>query len=207
MPSSPSMSCQLQSSSCVNQYLLSVQLHDAKGNDLGHYWYEDAFIKFFSSIHKLYAILAISVLLLLIILPISLLVGYQFSCCQVCLTKTRIKGHVLEEFMYSFNKYYKDGSGGTRDCWWFAAFYIVTRLCIYLLLFFPMTSLFYNLALVYSLLCALFILVEPYRYEYKYHNYLEPFVVLSVSITAIVGVNTSSVKKVGSTSSHCLHHR
>ena len=97
--------------------LLSVQLHDAEGNDLGHYWYEDAFIKFFSSIHKLYAILAISVLLLLIILPISLLVGYQFSCCQVCLTKTRIKGHVLEEFMYSFNKH--DASGGTRDCRWF----------------------------------------------------------------------------------------
>ena len=114
-------------------------------------------------------------------------------------SKTRIKGHVLEEFMYSFNKYYKDGSGGTRDCWWFAAFYIVTRLCIYLLLFFPMTGVFYNLALVYSLLCALFVLVvEPYRDEYKCHNYLEPCVILSISLmlTAIVGVNTS-------TSSHC----
>ena len=53
---------------------------------------------------------------------------------------------------------------------------------MYLFLFSPMTSLFYNLALVYSLLCALFILVEPYRYEYKCHNYLEPFVVLSVSL-------------------------
>ena len=77
--------------------------------------------------------------------------------------------------------------------------FIVTRLCIYLLLFFPMTGVFYNLALVYSLLCALFILVaEPYRDEYKCHNYLEPCVILSISLmlTAIVGVNTS-------TSSHC----
>ena len=98
--------------------------------------------------------------------------------------------------MYSYNK---DASGGTRDCWWFLAFYIVTRLCIYHLLFFPMTGVFYNLALVYSLLCALFILVaEPYRDEYKCHNYLEPCVILSISLmlTAIVGVNTS-------TSSHC----
>ena len=136
-------------------------------------------------------------LLLLIILPIALLVGYQFSCCQICLSKTRIKGRVLEEFMYSFNKYYKDGSGGTRDCRWFAAFYIVMRLCIYLLLFLPMTSLFYNFALVYSLLCALFFLVvEPYRDEYKRHNYLEPCVVLSLTLTltAITGVNTSNVE-------------
>ena len=163
-------------------------------DNLGHYWYEDASIKFFSSIHKPYAVLAISVLLLLLIL---LLVGYQFSCCQVCLTKTWIKRRVLEEFMYSFNKYYKDGSGGTRECRWFAAFYIVMRLCIYLLLFFPMTSLFYNLALVYSLLCALFVLVvEPYRDEYKRHNYLEPCAILSISLilTAIVGVNTSNVE-------------
>ena len=47
--------------------------------------------------------------------------------------------------MYSFNKYYKDASGETRDCRWFAAFYIVTKLCMYLLLFFPMTGVFYNL--------------------------------------------------------------
>ena len=177
--------------------LSSVQLRDAKGNNRGYYWYEDASIKFFSSIHKPYAILAISMLLLLIILPIALLVGYQFSCCKICLTKTRIKGRVLEEFMHTFNKYYKNGSGGTRDCRWFAAFYIMMRLCIYLLLFLPMSSLFYNFALVYSLLCALFVLVvEPYRDEYKRHNYLEPCVVLSLTLilTAITGVNTSNVE-------------
>ena len=72
--------------------------------------------------------------------------------------------------------------------------FIVTRLCIYLLLFFPMTGVFYNLALVYSLLCALFILVvEPYRNR---QNYLEPCAILSISLmlTAIVGVNTSNVE-------------
>ena len=46
--------------------LLSVQLRGAEGSNLGHYWYE---VAFFSSIHKPYAILAISVLLLFIILP------------------------------------------------------------------------------------------------------------------------------------------
>ena len=56
---------------------------------------------------------------------------------------------------------------------------------------------FYNLALVYSLLCVLFVLVvEPYRYEYKCHNYLEPCIILSISLilTATTGVNTSSLQ-------------
>ena len=59
-----------------------------------------------------------------------------------------------------------------------------------------MTGVLYNLALVYSL-CALFVLVvEPYRDDYKRHNYLEPCVGLSVALilTAIVGVNTSNVQ-------------
>ena len=76
-------------------------------------------------------------------------------------------------------------------------FIIVMRLCIYLLMFFPVTSLFYNFALVYFLLCALFVLVvEPYRDEYKRHNYLEPCVVLSLTLTltATTGVNTSNVE-------------
>ena len=195
MPSSPSMSCQQQrffmcqlAYSRVSSYVMRKEIISVTTGMR---------MLFFSSIHKPYAILAISVLLLFIILPIALLVGYQFSCCQACLTKTRIKGRVLEEFMHSFNKYYKDGSGGTRDCRWFAAFYIAMRLCIYLLLFLPMTSLFYNFALVYSLLGALFVLVvEPYRDEYKRHNYLEPCVVLSLTLTltATTGVNTSNVE-------------
>ena len=74
---------------------------------------------------------------------------------------------------------------------------------------FQMTEVFYNLALVYSLLCALFILVvEPYRDEYKCHNYLEPCAILSISLmlTAIVGVNTSNVESRKYVKPLCLQH-
>ena len=176
--------------------LLNVSLHDAEGNHLGHYWLEDASITFFGHLHRPYAILALSVIILLIILPIALLVGYQFPCCQVCLSKTRIKGPVLESFMYTFNRYYKDGSRGTRDCRWFAAFHIIARLGVYLLLFFPLSAIFYNWALVYVLVLTLSLLViEPYKEEYKLHNHLEPCIYLSLALiqAGITGVNLTNL--------------
>ena len=177
--------------------LLSVTLHDAEANTFHHYWLEDASIQFFGPLHRPYAILALCVITSLIVLPVSLLVGYQFSCCQTCLRKTRLKGRVLEDFMHSFNQYYKDGSGGTRDCRWFAAFYILTRLGIYLLLFFPLSAIFYNLALVYVLVCAIVVLlIEPYRDQYQFHNHLEPCVFLSLAfiMAGVSGVNIGNLE-------------
>ena len=177
-------------------FLMGVQLHDAEGRDLGRYWYEDASIKLFSSEHIPYAMLALTVIVFLIALPIALLVCYQFTFCQVCLTKAGVKGQVLEEFMQSFNRYYKDGSGGTWDTRWFAAFPIMARLGFYLLLFFPLTGVFYNLTQVYALLCSIVVfLLEPYKKEYSFHNRLEPCIYLSLSlITAgITGVNIANL--------------
>ena len=74
--------------SCVNQHTLEYPVtHDAEGNNIGYFWYEDASIKF---IHKPYAILAISVLLLC--LYISLLVGWYSTILLWC-TCTRCYVH------------------------------------------------------------------------------------------------------------------
>ena len=177
--------------------LLSVPVYDAMGNCLDRYWFVDASIPYFGRDHLPYAILALSVMTLLIILPIALLVGYQFACCRVCLAKCRLKGHVLEKFMHTFNQYYKDGSGGTRDCRWFAAFHIMARLGIYFLLFFPLSAIFYNLALMYVLACTVaIVLIEPYKEEYKYHNYIEACIYLCLALiqAGITGVNMSNLE-------------
>ena len=176
--------------------LLSVQLHDAEGNSLGYYWYENPTFKMFDLKHRPYAILAITALTFLIVLPIALLVCYQFSFCQVCLSKTRIKGQILEDFMHSFNKCYKDGSEGTWDCRWFAAFHILYRLGFYLLLFPPLTGMFYFLAQLYSLLWSVIVLlVEPYKDEFSFHNRFEPcvYLCLALIVTGIAGLNYSNV--------------
>ena len=177
--------------------LLNITIYDAKGNNLGHYLIEDASIEFFRHQHRPYAILAVSVVLFLIILPIVLLVCYQFAFCQVCLTKCRLKSHVMENYMHTFNQYYKNGSGGTRDCRWFAAFHVMARLGVYLLLFLSLSAIFYNWVLMYVLVCTLaVVLIEPYKEEYKYHNYIEPCVYLSLALieAGITGINISNLE-------------
>ena len=176
--------------------LMSVRLHDPQGNKLDLVWYEDASVKFFDPYHRRYGLVAIIAITVLIIMPIALLMSYQFTFCQVCLTKTRIKGRVLEDFIYSFNQYYKDGSGGTMDCRWFAAFPIIARLGMYLLLLYPPTGLFYNQFQLYVLILPIIIIVlQPYKHEYFYQNHLEPcvYLVQAFIISGMTGVNISNL--------------
>ena len=176
--------------------LVSVRLRDPEGNKLDLVWYEDALIRFFDSYHRWYGFIAIIAITVLIIMPIALLMSYQFTFCQVCLTKTRIKGRVLEDVMYSFNQYYKDGSGGTIDCRWFAAFPILARLGMYIFLLFPHTDLLYKQLQLYVLILPIIIVVlQPYKDEYSYQNRLEPcvYLVLNLIISGMTGVNISNV--------------
>ena len=176
--------------------LVSVRLLDPEGNKLDLVWYEDASIKFFDSYHRQYGFVAIIAITVLIIIPIALLMIYQFTFCQVCLTKTRIKGRVLEDFMYSFNQYYKDGSGGTMDCRWFAVFPILARLGMYIFLLYPPIGLFYNQLQIYLLILPIIIVVlQPYKDEYSYQNRLEPcvYLLLNLIISGMTGVNISVV--------------
>ena len=147
-------------------FLIPTLLYTADGETPRLHLYEDATTKYFGPTHLPYALLALVIIFLLIILPICLLVLYQFTCCKRCLSVTKLKGRVLDEFECTFSQYYRDGSDGIMDCRWFAAFYIIIRLGFYLLLFFTMSALVYNLALLYSLVCALIVfIVQPYKEE------------------------------------------
>ena len=176
-------------------FLLTTTVYTADGKTVGLYLYEDINTKFFSLRHLPYGLLAIFIMILLIFLPICLLIFYQFTCCQRCLTVTKLKGHLLDKVMYSFNQYYRDGRDGSMDCRWFAAFYIVTRLGLYANLFITMTTLTYNLLLVYSIICALVVVVaQPYKEEYEWHNAMDPVITLipALFFAGMIGVNLSN---------------
>ena len=60
--------------------------------------------------------------------------------------------------MYSFYQYYKDGSDGSMDCRWFAAFYLMMRLGFYVLFAMTFSAFFYSLALIFTILSALVVI-------------------------------------------------
>ena len=111
--------------------------------------------------------LALTITTLFIILPTCLLILYPVVCCQKCLNWSKLKGRVLDEFVYAFHQYYKDGSDGSMDCRWVATFYILMKFGFCVLFAMAFSSFSYNLALVLTIVAvAVIIVVQPYKKEY-----------------------------------------
>ena len=118
-----------------------------------------------------------------IILPTCLLILYPLACCRKCLKWSKLKGRALDEFVYAFHQYYKDGSDGSMDCRWFAAFYLLMRLGFYVLFAITFSAFFYNLAVVFTIVCAVvMIVVQPYKKEYENFNILDTVMLLLMAL-------------------------
>ena len=78
--------------------------------------YYEGSVTFFGKTHLPYAILAITVLSVFIILPILLLCLYPCPCFQRALNRFHCNSAVLHFFMNSFQGCFKDGTNGTKDC-------------------------------------------------------------------------------------------
>ena len=108
-------------------------LYPHHSNSTIHLYYSED-IGYFSNEHLPYAILALIVLCLFIILPIGLLILYPFQHTQRILNKLPVNWHFLHIFMDSFQGCYKNGTQpGTRDYRWFAAVHFIVRLSVFLL--------------------------------------------------------------------------
>ena len=91
--------------------------------------YYDGTVEYFGPEHLPYAILAILISILFIILPTLLLLFYPFRFFQWLLNCCKINCYILTAFMDAFQGSYNDGTEpGTRDCRWFAALYLVLRI-------------------------------------------------------------------------------
>ena len=103
--------------------LISTKVYTSDGKLYSRNLFYDPSIKYFGKEHMPYALMALSILTLFIGFPTSLLLFYQCKAFRKCLSKLQIRGNVVETFVNSFQKYYKDGSNGTRDgqmvCWVF----------------------------------------------------------------------------------------
>ena len=112
--------------------LIAVPIFSSDGKLLSFNLYYDPSIEYFGREHLPYALLAISILIVFIVFPTSLLLCYQCKFYRKCLKKFMKKETALDRFVNAFQKYYKDGSDGTWDCGWFAGFFILFKLFAYL---------------------------------------------------------------------------
>ena len=179
--------------------LMPTELFTPYGDSLGLYMYDNASIKYFGLKHFPYGLLALVIVVLFILLPNCLLILYPLACCRKCLKRSKLKGRVLDEFIYAFYQYYKDGSDGSMDCRWFAAFYLMMRLGFYVLFAMTFSAFFYNLGLIFIIVCALVVItVQPYKKECEIFNMVDAItiLVLALSFASIACLNSANVMNV-----------
>ena len=86
-------------------------------------------IAYFGNDHFPYAILALIILFLFVIIPTLVLILYPFRCFQKLLSLFPMKWNTLHAFVDSFQGCYKDGTEpGTYDCRWFSVLILLIRL-------------------------------------------------------------------------------
>ena len=84
-------------------------------------------IGYLSEQHIPYALLGLTVLMILLVLPFTLFIVYPMTCCQKnCVQGVGTRGG-LRHFVELFQCCFKDGTDSTRDYRWFAIFYFALR--------------------------------------------------------------------------------
>ena len=133
--------------------------------------YYDGAVEYFGQEHLPYALLAIAVLLVFTFLPILLLCLYPCRCFQRFLNRYHLSSQTLHTFMDIFQGSFKDGTNGTRDCRYFAAVYLITRVVLYLSV--GISIITFNTTMISSVLLFLIVLLavfQPYK-ELLYNKF------------------------------------
>ena len=161
--------------------LTPTTVWDSSGKIQPTVLYYNGTVKYFSKEHLLYAVLAITVLLVFVLLPILLLCLYPCRCFQRLLNKYNLRAQALHMFMDAFQGCYKNGTNGTRDCRYFAALYLITRVAVHMSLVFS-SVFFTNSFSVAVLAVVVFLLSYFHPYQKEVHNQLDIFFFLSMLV-------------------------
>ena len=155
----------------VPTYVYFYHNETATHPTMKHYLLNAPTVEYFGREHLPIALLALTVLVLLVVLPMLLLFLYPLRCFQRLLNRFHLNSHVLRTFMDVFQGTFKDGTNGTRDYRSFSGFLLLNGIVIFTTFSLTLSNVYYPVASIFILLyCVLFIVFQPYKNPC--HNYI-----------------------------------
>ena len=165
-------------------FLVPVHIYNVQGKSLEPYLYIDGTVEYFGKQHLPYAILAIVVLSIFIILPLLLLCLYPCLCFQKILNACNLRCQALHIFMDAFQGCYKNGTDGARDCRYFSVMYLLMRIFFFIVLAVTLSSSIYVgsffIGVMFALFAILFTVVQPYKTPV--YNVVDTVLVVTVAL-------------------------
>ena len=153
-------------------------LWDKWRRHIGTVLHYDGSVEYFGADHLPYAVLAITVLLVFTVLPILLLCLYPCGWFQKFLNRHHLRRQAPHTFMDAFQGCYKDGTNETRDCRYFVAISLITRVAIHLTL--VIASADNNSCLIALLVIVILLLSTFHPYKKQPFNQLDTFLLGSI---------------------------
>ena len=163
--------------------LTPTEVRNINGSSLGLFLYYDASIVYFGEEHLPYAILALLLLFIFVLLPIVLLLVYPMRCFQKCLGGCRVRWYALHIFMDAFQGWYKDGTNRTCDYRYFAALYLITRFTLFTVHAFTIDILFFSASQFVLIAVAILIAIsQPYKAQFAVYNKVDTAFILLLAL-------------------------
>ena len=163
--------------------LVSTSICDEHGNWLGRF---HAKIRVMSYQHRPYCILAISIILVLVLLPTLLQLLYPMLWFQRLLNRLRLNRPGLRLCMESFQGYYRDRTDGGLDCRYFSTAYPTIRVIYYVAIGtvhgFNMFAIFNVLGIITA---GIILIVRPYKPKYRVYHTFDALMMLALAVFAI----------------------
>ena len=172
--------------------LVFTSVVNSKGAFKGLYLYYDSSYKFFGRDHLPYGVLALFTLTSFNIFPLLLFTFYPMRCFQKCLNCFKLSHIALHTFVDTFAGCYKDGTEpGTRDCRYFAGFYLFIRLIGYIVYEATVTDFFYGICGMIAIgILLLYVIFQPYKPKYAIYNKV------TIAMVAMISISSFSVASV-----------
>ena len=175
--------------------IFGIQSYDIKGDIVSGspMLFYDPGIRFFNSEHIPYAVLALSVIVIFVLLPPLLLLLYPTQLFRKCLNGCGFRRwDVLHLIADVFQGWYKDGTEGTQDYRALSALYMLMRIICgagFLVLavhrhHYILGSYFIGLSHIY--LGTFFLVAMPYKK--KWMNFVDGLIVLSVGLVLLISI-------------------
>lgn len=182
--------------------LLPTRVHTLHSNGtLGYHWalYFDGSKDYFGKEHLPFAVLAITIVSIFILLPGLVLCLFPFAFFQHFLNGLHCDVTPLRLFVEKFQGFYKNGQDpGTRDCRWFSLFHILLLILMFTFYGLTLNIAYYSFGSVTMIAVGMiYAIVQPYKRAYSYYNKINIafFLLLAIQYTLILGSEVSSMKE------------
>jgi hypothetical protein len=122
-------------------------------------------VQYFGYDHLPYAIIAIALLTLFVVIPTMIFILYPFRFFQRFLSFFPINWHFLHAFVDSFQGCYKDGTEpGTFDCRWFSSLVLLSRLIFFIIFGVTLSMIYFIFALIAVLIYLIAAInIQPFK--------------------------------------------